>query len=140
MKICSMCSKEKSLSEFNKKSGRKNHQPYCRSCDNQKSREYYAANKEHHIKEISKRNKKYKKEIDDLIRDMKSSTKCADCNKKYHWFQMDFDHVRGKKDRPISEMVGNKVGKDRILAEIDKCEIVCANCHRLRTFKRYQKI
>ena len=140
MKICSMCNLEKNFSEFNKKSGKKNHQPYCRDCDNKKSREYYAANREHHIKEIAKRNKKYKKEIDDLIREMKLNTKCSDCNKKYHWFQMDFDHVRGKKDRPISEMVANKVGKDRILAEIDKCEIVCANCHRLRTFTRYQKV
>ena len=48
---------------------------------------------------------------------------------------MDFDHVKGNKDRAISVMVGQKVSKDRILREIEKCELVCANCHRLRTYK-----
>lgn len=136
MKLCSSCNKEKSLSEFNKKSGKKNHQPYCRLCDNERSRKYYADNKEHHIKVIAERNKQYKKETDEYIRGIKSNTKCADCKKKYHWFQMDFDHVRGKKDRPVSEMVAQKVSLTRIKAEIDKCELVCANCHRLRTFNR----
>ena len=136
MKTCSSCKIEKTLSEFNKKSGRKNHQPYCRECDNKRSREYYFLNKEHHIKVIAKRNKEYKKEIDEYIRELKSNTKCLDCNKNYHWFQMDFDHVRGEKDRPISEMVKNKVSLSRIKLEIEKCEIVCSNCHRLRTYTR----
>lgn len=135
MKTCGLCKEEKELTEFNKKTGR-DYQPYCRLCDNKKSRERYAANREHHIKTIAKRNKIYKKEIDEYVRNIKSMTPCADCNSKYHWFQMDFDHVRGEKDRAISEMVKNKVSLKKIILEIEKCELVCANCHRLRTYSR----
>jgi hypothetical protein len=134
MKKCGSCKKVKDLSEFNKKSGR-DHQSFCRVCDNKISRQRYAANKEHHIKVIAERNRKYKKETDDYIRELKTATKCADCNKNYHWFQMDFDHVKGKKDRAVSVMVGQKVSLKKIKAEIEKCELVCANCHRLRTYK-----
>ena len=134
MKICGLCKQEKKLVEFNKKAGR-DYQPFCRLCDNKKSRERYAANKQHHIKVIAERNKQYKKETDDYIRNLKSNTKCTDCKKKHHWFQMDFDHVKGKKDRAISQMVAQKVSLERIKKEIEKCELVCANCHRLRTYK-----
>jgi hypothetical protein len=38
----------------------------------------------------------------------------------------------------VTLMVG-RAGIDRILAEVAKCDIVCANCHRLRTFERRTK-
>jgi hypothetical protein len=51
---------------------------------------------------------------------------------------MDFDHARGRK----LFNVGNKltsVSLRRLRAEIAKCDIVCANCHRLRTQARKEK-
>lgn len=50
---------------------------------------------------------------------------------------MDFDHVRGDKISNISDMMGC-FGWDAIEQEIAKCDIVCANCHRERTWKRQQ--
>jgi hypothetical protein len=135
MKICSSCKKEKNLLEFNKKSGKKSHQPFCRLCDNERSKRYYAENKKHHISVIKERNQRYKKEVDKWVRDLKSNTSCADCKKTYHWFQMDFDHVKGNKDRAVSTMIAQKVSLRRIQLEIEKCELVCANCYRLRTYK-----
>jgi len=49
---------------------------------------------------------------------------------------MDFDHL--KDGTPISKGVTNGWGKQRLLAEIEKCELVCANCHRIRTSDRNQ--
>lgn len=49
---------------------------------------------------------------------------------------MDFDHVRGKKSFNIG---GGKMGTpsfEAIEVEIAKCDLVCANCHRIRTEKR----
>jgi hypothetical protein len=48
---------------------------------------------------------------------------------------MDLDHVRGTKEFKISEAVHHAYGAsfERLYAEIAKCEVVCANCHRLRT-------
>jgi hypothetical protein len=49
---------------------------------------------------------------------------------------MDFDHRdRTTKTAAVTRMVG-RAGFERILAEVDKCDIVCANCHRARTHRR----
>ena len=48
---------------------------------------------------------------------------------------MDFDHVRGQKQANVMELVST-LSKKRIDLEIAKCEIVCSNCHRIRTHMR----
>jgi predicted HNH restriction endonuclease len=49
---------------------------------------------------------------------------------------MDFDHRPGEtKAFEISQMLG-KVSMETLEAEIAKCDIVCANCHRIRTHRR----
>lgn len=50
---------------------------------------------------------------------------------------LDFDHVRGKKEGNISVMVGYGVSWERIGAELAKCEIRCANCHRKSTAAQF---
>ena len=60
---------------------------------------------------------------------------CMDCGKLYHFSAMDFDHKNGLNKRyNVANMVG--YSKENILAEIAKCDIVCANCHRIRTKRR----
>ncbi len=49
---------------------------------------------------------------------------------------MDFDHRDpGTKRQAVTRMIG-RAGTDAILKEVDKCDIVCANCHRDRTKRR----
>lgn len=60
---------------------------------------------------------------------------CTDCGELFPPFCMDFDHVRGTKVASISRLLSdNKF--DKVLEEIEKCELVCANCHRIRTVGR----
>lgn len=59
------------------------------------------------------------------------SDPCSDCGKTFSSVAMDFDHVRGVKFRMVSTMVN--YSWERVLDEIAKCELVCANCHRIRT-------
>lgn len=57
---------------------------------------------------------------------------CADCGGRYPTVCMDFDHRPGTvKAGNISGMLGQPVAK--LLAEMAKCDVVCANCHRIRT-------
>lgn len=135
MKICSSCKQELSLDNFNKK-GSEKYQPYCRPCDNQRARSYYENNKDHHKAVIRKRTIKYRDESRKWIRELKESKPCLDCGVTYPWYVMDFDHVSGEKDGNVSAMIARKVSKQKILDEIAKCELVCANCHRARTFSR----
>ena len=49
---------------------------------------------------------------------------------------LEFDHVRGQKEADISALVNRDYGWERILREIKKCVVRCANCHRRATQKR----
>ena len=138
MKICSMCKEKKDFSLFNKK-GANRTQPYCKTCDNKKSRERYAENRQEHSKKVYERNKKVRKELSLYIKDIKEKTPCTDCKKYYPSYVMDFDHVIGLKINNISVLV-NQLAKNILIEELKKCEVVCANCHRERTFnKRKEK-
>lgn len=61
---------------------------------------------------------------------------CADCRGTFPLCCMDFDHVRGEKKFNFG---GGKMGMPSfsiIEEEIAKCDVVCANCHRIRTEQR----
>ena len=58
-----------------------------------------------------------------------------DCKISYPYYMMDFDHVRGTKQANVAELI-NTLSKKRIDEEIAKCEVVCSNCHRIRTHIR----
>lgn len=60
---------------------------------------------------------------------------CKDCGHSYPPCVMDFDHLDPKtKIRGVSHMVSEAA----IRKEAAKCEVVCANCHRIRTHLREQ--
>ena len=61
---------------------------------------------------------------------------CTDCGIMYPYPAMDFDHCRGVKDMDISKMCRRPVTWERLLEELAKCDLVCANCHRIRTWQR----
>ena len=61
---------------------------------------------------------------------------CADCRHRFPPCAMDFDHRDPTAKRStVTRMIG-RAGTARILEEVAKCDIVCANCHRLRTYRR----
>ena len=57
---------------------------------------------------------------------------CVDCDEGDP-IVLEFDHVRGEKTANVSILIHNTSSLKRIQAEIDKCDVVCANCHRRRT-------
>lgn len=75
---------------------------------------------------------KERKEYLDTLR----SIPCADCNTLYPAVCMDFDHLPNHQKffTIMSHYSGAKWSK--VLQEVRKCEVVCANCHRIRTLSR----
>ncbi len=66
---------------------------------------------------------------------LKESSPCADCRNYFPAICMDYDHVGTDKVANVARLIADgPMGK--VLAEIAKCELVCANCHRLRTATR----
>lgn len=66
--------------------------------------------------------------------------KCKDCGFTSEFPSVfDFDHTDAtQKIGDISSMCAS-AGWARIEAELQKCDLVCANCHRIRTAKRYME-
>lgn len=68
-----------------------------------------------------------------LMRAAKSKP-CQDCGQTFPTYVMDFDHVRGRKLFNVSQGYQLKRSLAEVAAEIEKCDVVCSNCHRIRTF------
>jgi hypothetical protein len=69
-----------------------------------------------------------------ILVDALKAVPCMDCGNLFPPVCMDFDHARGKKHRQISLIVPGSL--DVLFDEIAKCDVVCSNCHRIRTQQR----
>lgn len=72
----------------------------------------------------------------DYVIDWKQRRACADCGRSYPHYVMEFDHVKGSKRGNVSDLISRAVSFAVLRLEISKCELVCANCHRERTWQR----
>jgi hypothetical protein len=86
-----------------------------------------------------KRTAAKKREVQQMLGKMKEDSGCVDCNTKYPFYVLDFDHSRGNKVSNIGQMLDYFTTED-ILKEVAKCDIVCSNCHRVRTYTRKNNI
>ena len=67
---------------------------------------------------------------------MKEENPCTDCRQYYPAYVMTYDHLdASKKTDHVSRLVAFGKRED-VLKEIAKCELVCFNCHAVRTHKR----
>lgn len=70
----------------------------------------------------------------DFINSLKPNC-CPKCGQPREPWQMDFDHVEGDKVAPVTQLASHRYSINVIQKEIDKCQIICALCHRRKTFK-----
>lgn len=61
---------------------------------------------------------------------------CFDCEVKYPHYILEFDHRPGHKKIDIVYRVLKKFGEVAAWAEVGKCDVVCSNCHKKRTYLR----
>lgn len=66
----------------------------------------------------------------------KELTPCMDCGVNYPYYVMDFDHRPGEVKSFTIAYVAKDMTLDKVKEEISKCDIVCANCHRIRSWDR----
>ena len=71
----------------------------------------------------------------DVVRAYLESMQCADCGED-NPDVLEFDHVTGEKRKNVSRLVHEGYSLRTIFYEIHKCDVVCANCHRVRTKSR----
>lgn len=121
---CYNCKKNKDVSNFSKNSSRPTgYNSQCKECHKEYRRSHYLKNKDKYIQKAKLNREKFRK----WFIEFKSKLKCKNCGENRHWV-LDFHHKKNK-DVEVSKLVGN-CSKKRILEEINKCEVLCANCHR----------
>lgn len=132
MKICTKCKQELPSAEFrimNKKTGKIS--SMCNSCKKEYDREYWAKNKHNKKgqKALSAKKAREKKRL--LILTILKNSCCMDC-KNDDWRVLEFDHKdRETKMFNIADCINKSLNEIKL--ELEKCEIVCANCHAIRT-------
>lgn len=135
-KICSKCKESKPVQDFHKHPKTKDGlRPSCKICTLLITHNYYVNNKS----KVLLRNKilrrkttvnKQKKLLDYL-----GKHPCTDCGNS-DIRVLEFDHVRGSKKLEVARAVSSNYSWQTVEKEIEKCEVVCRNCHAIREHKR----
>ncbi len=122
-KHCRRCDKTKSVREFHRRG--KSYQSWCKECKKLLDAAWWQANKERLTPSKNRR----KQEIREWFLSLKGQYKCARCPED-HPVALHFHHVDpSKKDFALAFAVARGYRKERIEAEMAKCEVLCANCH-----------
>ena len=108
--------------------------PYADPKDPRKKasqKRHYDGNRQMYLDRNSRRREEFLR----VMREAKA-VPCADCGGRYPYYVMDLDHRPDEIKRfnvSSSHLIGSMKA---LLAEIAKCDVVCANCHRERTYQR----
>jgi hypothetical protein len=135
-KYCTSCCEEKDIEDFHWKDKAKNIQcSSCRSCVAVRNKQHYMTNKQVYISKARHRNLRIYDENRKHLCDYLSVHPCIDCGCN-DIRVLEFDHVRGIKVDEVSRLLSKRTSWNTIEAEIAKCEVRCANCHRIKTNER----
>lgn len=102
------------------------------------ARKHYEANAQKIKERAIAFNEKARERNRNYIAEYLSTHPCVDCGED-NIIVLEFDHVNGEKINNISDAVKQCWSIKKIQTEIDKCEVRCANCHRIVTHQRRNK-
>ncbi|MDT7546075.1 MAG: hypothetical protein QOE99_2185 [Actinomycetota bacterium] len=133
LKRCVTCHEDKSLDDFNlRRSAPDGRQPRCRDC----CKQWYVEHRAAHIATMRERKRQVRAEYRERLGNYLMEHPCVDCGEN-DIRVLDFDHRPGTvKVEAIAVLVMTQVPWRRIEAEMAKCDVRCANCHRKRTAER----
>ena len=135
LKVCTICKKKKPLSEFNKNKSRKDGlNNLCKICSQQRSKLYYQENRKSHLKVIKNNKAKRVKGNIELLLEYLKQHSCIDCGND-DIRVLEFDHLSDK-FKNVCKLVQDGYSWKTVQKEIAKCEVVCCNCHRIRSLER----
>ena len=141
MRKCIKCGVELIVNENWLESSKKWSKYECRTCRNKQSTIYNNAHKEHIKKHWAKyyvdnhdRIKKMQRERHNGLMEILNKLKingCAICGYNKNPCALDFHHVNPKDKKMIIDAGTIDNSNKRIADELNKCILLCANCHRV---------
>ena len=132
-----MCRRTLPRSEFNVKSASPDGiQNVCRECNRAQAREYYARNRDAHVRVVMARRAGQRRLAIEAVGAYLLAHPCVDCSEA-DVRVLDFDHRVGSgKQAEVMRLVQNGYSVARVMAEIVKCDVRCRNCHAKVTYER----
>lgn len=128
MKKCTLCKEEKPLSDYYSK-GKGKHSR-CKKCCSLYQKKHYQNNKQDYKERAYKSNRKISKRNKLYFKKYKQNKGCYFCNESEPCC-LDFHHLDpSAKEKNISYMTKSANSIETILKEVEKCIVVCSNCHR----------
>lgn len=135
MKRCTKCGVEKSHDEFPPvRRGQTKRQSWCRACFAEANAANYAKNRDREKARLVAQTMARREGVRKHIIDYLAAHPCVDCGET-DVVVLEFDH-RGEKLADVSTYANGGRSWPRVLAEISKCDVRCANCHRRKTALR----
>jgi hypothetical protein len=131
---CTKCGTVRELSFFRVRRGK--HQQPCKKCYLEYGRRHYQNNKQYYIDKTKRYNHGLWEKTRHLVWNYLREHPCVDCGNSDPRV-LEFDHVRGEKTHNVSDLKSQHFCWETILTEIEKCEVRCANCHRIKTFDQF---
>jgi hypothetical protein len=134
MKRCGRCGQLKPVDDFawrRKEKGQRHN--YCRPCHADYHRAHYLTNRTRYIAQAATQKQALRLERTRYLIEYFKAHPCVDCGETDP-VVLEFDHLRDKSFEITAKLITYRW--QRILDEIEKCEVVCANCHRRRTAER----
>ena len=128
LRSCGKCGSDLPISEFNRYGG--GHQWWCRNC----FREYFRDRGALHRQQVNAARRRRRALAYTFIAEYLEARSCADCGLGDP-VVLEFDHV-GDKRADISRLSADGVSLAFLEAEVCGCDVVCVNCHRIRTARR----
>ena len=124
MKICSTCKQSKPYSAFHKlKSSSDGYTRRCKECQKAANAKHYYANKPAYLDSANR--SRLKTTV--VYQEFKNTLACVQCGEARSWC-LSFHHLDpSKKDLSVSKLITHSWSK--IQAEIQKCIVLCHNCH-----------
>ncbi len=124
--FCGRCKREREVSFFNTNKRKRGYQSWCKECIKEYDKERFQLNKEKRRIQRNERRSLIRK----WFAEYKENLKCKECGFS-HPASLDFHHRDLKtKTKNVSDMVRNH-SIESIKKEIEKCDVLCANCHRI---------
>lgn len=130
MKVCTKCESRKPDSEFAAKGARL--QPYCKDCNRAYQRDHYQRNKQDYQDKERRNKQARRKQNHTWLFNYLKNHPCEHCGEADP-VVLEFDHL-DPADK--SANIGNMRGSwslSRLQAEVAKCRVLCANCHKRHT-------
>jgi len=137
-KACTKCNKTKPVSEYNYRNKSKGtYQSHCRKCSKAYLKTHYRKNTQYYREKAKYHTRRYEQIARRTIYEIKLGNPCVKCGESDPRV-LDFDHINSQeKSHNVANMVKSGHSVKSIMKEVEKCQILCANCHRRKTSEHF---